>query len=431
MSCYGFERPTTPELDRVAADPDGVVFERYYVQGSWTKPSTASLFTGLFLSQHHVSGGSQEGEQTQWFSILSDELDTLAEAFQEAGYTTFSVTSNPHLDPRFGFDQGFDTYSMLEPLDYRLLTETLRRVEESDRPFLGYVHFVACHYPYAVGTRDPRYMATYAVPYDEQARIAEGIDFTGPAIRGAINSGSVTLEPDDVRYLDLIYQARLRAVDQRLVGRMTQGLRDLGVWDDTLLLITADHGEELYDHGGYGHGHDLWEEVIHAPLVVKFPQGGRPEALGERWPGLARAVDIFPSLAALAGIERPRASSGHNVFRGAAVRYSLTDGLNDGDDWALVTGWDKVISRPGRLVLLPVSNRETRLRSAALFDLASDPREARDLVAEAPDRVAAAQRLVKRLWGSLPSPRTNFTDVETEALSEEAVETLRSLGYVD
>ncbi len=280
MGCYGFDRPTSPTIDAFAADPDSVVYERYYVQGRWTKPSPASLFTGLFMNQHHVSGGSKEGEKHQWFSVLPDELDTLAERFQDAGYYTFSVTGNPHLDPRFGFDQGFDSYQMMDPRDFGLQREVLKRIEEGGRPFLGYVHFTACHYPYAEGTRDPSYMRQFGFEYDEQARMEAGIDFTGPAIREKINGRKVELEPDDVRFLNLIYEARLSGLDKRIIRRFFNGLRDLGVWDDTMIVFTADHGEELYDHQGYGHGHAVWEEVVHVPLVIKFPKGERPEALG-------------------------------------------------------------------------------------------------------------------------------------------------------
>ncbi len=431
LGCYGFERPTSPTVDALAADPDSVVYERYYVQGSWTKPSTASLFTGLFMHQHHVSGGSKEGEKHQWFSVLPDELVTLAERFQDAGYNTFSVTGNPHLDPRFGFDQGFDSYQMMRPMDYGLQREVLLRIEEADRPFLGYVHFTACHYPYAEATRDVEYMTEYGFEYDESARIAEGIDFTQPAIRELINDEGLELEPDDIRFLNLIFEARMRGLDRRVIAPFFEGLRELDAWDDTLLVFTADHGEELFDHGGYGHGHALWEEVVQVPLIIKFPKGRRPESLGDRWSGLTRSVDLFPSLARFAGLERPAGSYGRNIFAGAEIDFSLSDGLNRNDDFAWVSGSEKLISRPGRTFMLPWSAHRIRIRNQALFDLAEDPGETHDLTAERPESVRAAVEAIKEFWRTSARPRRTFDDVETEPLTDEQVETLRSLGYLD
>lgn len=431
MGCYGFDRPATEAIDRLAGDPDSIVFERHYVQSNWTKPSTASLFTGLLLHQHRVSGGSFGGMGHEWFSVLPDEFQTLAEDFQKAGYFTFSVTSNPHLDPRFGFDQGFDTYSMRRPGDQKLYQEALRLAGKTRGPFLGYVHFNGCHYPYPPFMRDEEYFSTYGFSYDEPARVAAGIDFSDASISEAVNRRGLTLEADDVRFLNLVYESRLRRMDRKVVQPLIEGLHDKGLYDETLIVLTADHGEELYDHRGYAHGHALWEEVIRVPLIIKFTQGDRPEELGSTWTGLSRAIDLYPSLAAAAGLDRPDGIVGQNLFQGADIQLALADGLNQDDDLAIVMGDEKLIWDPGTPFFLPSAGRLVTTPYSLLFDLKDDPRETRDLAVARPESVLARRMAVRRLWQELPQPRTSYGDVEAQPLSPKAVETLRSLGYVE
>ncbi len=431
MGCYGFGRPTTPTIDEVAADPDSTLFERHYVQGTWTKTSTASLFTGLYLSQHQVFSQSYRQVKREWSAVLPDEFETLAEAYQAAGYYTFALTMNPHLDPVFGFDQGFDHYSTEGRHDLDVMQDAQRRLRKAGTPFFGYLHFIGCHYPYVSGFLDEEYFRAYQFDYDQEARAAAGVDFSNPAIWYAINKRGLELEPDDVRFLNLAYEARLLRVDRHVFAPLVRSLRDLELYNDTLLIFTADHGEELYEHDGYGHGHDLWEEVVHVPMVVKFPKGERPEELGARWTGLTRAIDVFPALASVTAIERPEGSSGRDIFSGARVGFALVNGRNRHDDWALVTDSEKVISRPGRAIFIPPTGQFLRFRDIELFDLVGDPGEARDLASERRGSVGDAHLAMRRFWERLRPRRRSHSAVETEPLSEEAVEQLRSLGYLE
>ena len=133
------------------------------------------------------------------------------------------------------------------------LAEVLELVDAAPGRFFGYVHFSATHHPYPPDGRDPDYMEQFGFAYDEEARQQAGADFTTPDVKNAILQGDLRLEPDDERFLHLVYEATLRHVDRDLFGALIEGLKKRGVYESTLIVLTADHGEELYDLEGYAH----------------------------------------------------------------------------------------------------------------------------------------------------------------------------------
>ncbi len=415
MGCYGFDRPTTPAIDALAADPDSVVFERHYVQANWTKPSTASLFTGLHVNQHRVTARELEQGST-WLPYLHPQLPTMAEHFRDAGYFTWATVKIPHLDAMFGFDRGFEHYARLPVGDVRLSRKALAlATAPREAPFFGYIHFIACHYPYKVRYRNRAYVEEYAAPYPEEERALEaGVNFRQVGIKSRIMNEGAELEPRDVDFLNVIYESSFQRFDQRVIDPLILALRESGLYDDTMIVLTADHGEELYEHSGYGHGHDMWEEVIHVPLIVKFPAGRRPKRLGSRWKDLSRAIDLFPSLASAANLKAPENVSGQNLFDGSGVDVALTEA---GSSWSIVSGDHKLIYRDS---LLP-----------RLYDLVADPGETVNL---APDNQPLGRRLREasvRRRAENPPPELAPYEWGEQSLPPEAIEELKSLGYVD
>lgn len=415
MSLYGYPRPTTPELERVAEDPDAVLFRRHYVQASWTKPSTASLFTGLYPSQHGVYRGTDSSGGTLRFrsQLLPAAFDTMAEHFQRRGYRTFSVVKATHLLPLFGFGQGFD--EVVGPgeiaMDGDRVAAMLEFVRSSPDRFFGYLHLEGCHYPYEVETRDPEYMGEFAIAYDEAARQAAGIDFTRGKIEDEIEAGTRSLEKTDVEFLNLVYEAEMRFADRTSVGTLVRGLEEAGRWDDTLVVVSADHGEALFEHGGYGHGHHVWEELIHVPLLIKFPSGGRPPALGREVGELTSSIDLLPSLLALLGMDVSSALPGRIVFSREFLGYAYAESWKPNRHLrALVQGRWKLVTTPDEPLL---------------FDLESDPRELDNRAGEDAETVAALERLV----GELALPARMAPEVDHE-LPTPLIENLRALGYL-
>lgn len=418
FSCYGFVRPTTPAVDELAADPDATVFRRHYVQGGWTKPSTASLFTGTYPFQHGMLAGDdialdQSGAGPIMTDVLNESFVTLAEGLRQAGYRTAGFFFNEKIDARYGFSQGFEVWerstSRLD--DAGRVRSALGLIGRLSKPVFAYVHLSACHQPYDVKARDREYLAEYSFAYDEKARANSGIDFRNGSLKQKIPAGLVTLEEADLRFLHLLVEAKLRRADRTAVRDLVDGLKGLGIFDSTLLIVTADHGDELVEHGGFSHGQRLWEVITHVPLVVKFPRGGRPATLGSEVRGVTQSVDLLPSLFRFAGITVPAGVAGSDVFAAAPRGWAFSEAIGS---WALVRERDKLLALGDRHVL---------------FDLRRDPGETRDIAPRAQPTVKALRKQVERLRGSLV-PFVLKPSTTEQRLDKETVEQLRSLGYV-
>ena len=416
LGAWGYGRDTTPVLDGLARDPDAVVFRRHYVHGASTKPSTASLFTGLRVERHGVNQDVLPTDRSKIARIYrSQSLDesflTLAEAFQAAGFETLGVVKSSHLVREYGFGQGFDRYVTNQELkgDGRRVARALELIREAGDRFFLYVHLNACHHPFREAERDAEFMDRYGFPYAEAERQAAGIDFTTPEIKFAARRGELELSRDDVRWLSLVYDAQLRRVDRTLVAPFLDGLHALGHWNDTLLLVTADHGEELYEHQGYAHGHAVWEEISHVPLIVKFPRGLLPEALRTEVREVTSSLDIFPALLTLLGRPVSPELPGVAIFTGRSSGRAL---LASRTQWGVVTARNKWIQTVGG--------------PAQLFDLERDPGEQIDLAARQPRRAAALKRLADpAIEGARTAP------LEERVLKPDELRDLRALGYVE
>lgn len=417
VGAYGYPLETTPTIDRIAADPDAVLFRHHYVQGTWTKTSTASLFTGLFAFQHGVMEGHEPAapgnERFFTTQVLDGSFETMAERLERLGFSTFGVSKSHHLRPEYGFAQGFEKYFGPKEAssEGKRVDTVLELVARAEAPFFGYLHLAGPHYPYPPSSRDEAFMKRHGFSYDERARIEAGVSFRTHEIRDRINDGGLRLTPEDVRFLNLVYDAATRRVDEQFVSELIEGLKRLEVYDNMLLIVTADHGEELYDHAGYAHGHALWEEVIHVPLIVKFPRGRRPASLPQQVPFVTRAIDVYPSILAFAGQPVPPELPGEDVFDGSGPRFALAERKGE---WALVTDGFKLIeSADGPL----------------LFELAQDPRETTNLAAGDPERLALLRLVADGIRHGVAVQPREADWIGTE-LDEEDVEALRGLGYM-
>jgi len=421
FGCYGFTRQTTPIVDALAADPDAVIFRRHYVQGTWTKPSTASLFSGLLVRQHGVVDGeipSQDSRTTSSFrtQALAPQISTLAERMRDAGFATFAVLQNQHLASNYGFGRGFTTYQALSydvhGGDYALVKRFIDLVGSTPGRQFGYLHVRGCHYPFEPSGRDGEYIQQYGFPYDEAARRKAGVDLTTAAVKDQINEGILRLTADDIRFLNLLYEARLHRSDG-FVGSVLTKLRETGRYDDSLIMVTADHGEELYDHHGYGHGHALWEVLMHIPLIVKFPHGCKPPALGHEVDALTAVVDVMPSLLAFSGQSPPQRTAGLPVFMGASRDYIVSENVEFGE-WAVIRDGYKLIEKKPEPLL---------------FNLGNDPTESANLAANDASRVAAMRTFARQVF-SAATQESVAAPVIDEHLPAGALENLRNLGYL-
>jgi arylsulfatase A-like enzyme len=408
---YGYGRDTTPVLARLARE--GVTVELAYAPMATTGPSHAALLT----SRYPVSLGYLRNGQR-----LDEGHVTLAERLHGAGYRTSAAVSSFVLDKRLGFAQGFGTYDCR--FDRSRATATMeqwegltvpagfdRRADETtdvalawlarrgtDRPFFLWVHYFDPHHPYSP-----------PAPYDRR--------FAQPGTPGL--PGTVALYDGEIAFTD------------HQLGRLLDAIDAAGLAPRTLVVVTADHGEGLMQHGHMGHGLHLYEEAVRVPLVFRWP-GSLPA--GARVSGPVEHVDLVPTVLDLLGVPHgaegiegrtlaaalrgETGTAGRDPRRAVFLERRLYDTERVGDFH--VKG-EKFAVRAGPWKYIEAPEEQTR----ELYDLASDPGETRDLFA---GRVAVADGLARGLagWRGRFDRRVRARDDS----STEMKEALRALGYV-
>ena len=286
LGCYGYARNTSPHIDALAAE--GVRLTKVISQSSWTRPAVASLFTSTYPSVH---GAVDRAD------ILPDEMTTLPEIFLNAGYETAGFMTNLNCLPMWGFGSGFQTFADIDAntvsphKDQKAADAVIEALRATVRqPWFYYVHFFGPHTPY-----NP------PAPFNTR--------FLSPGSQG---EGA---EAENARQVAL-YDGAIAFTDEQF-GRIVTALKERGMYEDTLIVLMADHGEALGDHGGWGHGTTLYDEQIRIPCVVKLPR--RQMSSGVR-DGIAELIDVGPTVLDYAGIPAPEA------FQGRSLRDMLNGG---------------------------------------------------------------------------------------------------------
>jgi len=346
LGCYGYPRPTSPQVDAFAEEC--VFFERGTTQTSWTKPSVGTLFTGMLPTNH----GAMRREHA-----LRPDVPTLAQTMKAAGYATGAVVTNPNVLPVYGFSAGFDDYVDLESMGRRTRAETVHEAafewldEHQGEPFFLYLH-----------ARDPHDPLEPPEPWRER--------FLPKQV------------PDDELKAEVytrvgLYDGEIAYWDDEM-GKLFAELKARGLYDNTIIVLLSDHGEEFADHGQYGHGATLYQEQLHVPLMMRLP-GGK---LASQVEAPVRVVDIGPSLCELLGLELPRPTDGISFVDAILGREGyapiLYAELNH--DSHLISSYSD-----GRYKFVRREARGDHKSGTQLFDLQDDPHERKDLSEERPD----------------------------------------------
>jgi arylsulfatase A-like enzyme len=424
LGCDGFRGPISPAIDALARE--AVVFSRCYAPAPWTKPSIASAFTSLHPTNHGVTNhdGRWRGAGSPDIvkGVLGASAQTLAETLKAKGYQTAGFVANPWTTAEYGFDQGFETFSTtgFYPPGREVLQRTASwfKTRDRQRPFFLYLHFMDVHGPYRAPESDYeaiRGSASVQTPVRLSKEDWEAIPeyLRKPAWTQA--PGGELLATWRGRYA-----AGVRVVDREL-GTFFDQLRESGVLKHTLVVVTSDHGEELFDHGGWNHGTTLYEEQLRVPLVIR-PPGGLKE--GRKCRDLVSLLDLYPTLAGLAGVAVPNAAQGRDLG-------PLLAGTGKSEPRVLLgmatrEGPDLVALRAGdyKLILDQDSG------GTALFNLRIDPGETQDL--DTTGEADLAERLTVQLRTRIDEIKhAGLFEAAAQPPSAETQELLRSLGYVN
>jgi arylsulfatase A-like enzyme len=401
FGCYGYARGTTSEIDHIAAD--GVLFERAYTPAVYTLAAMSSLWTSQYPDEH------------QNVDMRTASLDrvrsTLADLLFARGVYTAGFVANGVAGPAFSFDRGFaefhEVYSKQgsRAEGFRPLLPPWFAAHKSRR-FFAYIHYREPHAPYDPPAPFNTLFGPDALPRSE----TRGLN--------ALNAQG-KLDEAMLAQVVRLYDGNLAYAD-REVGVLRRALEAEGVWDRSVIVVTADHGEAMLEHGYIGHNQQLYEESVHIPLILRFPEGKGPR--GVRIPGLVDLVDLAPTIADLLVAGSGGAADGS--FRGRSL---LT--LVAGGSGKTVVPLRSSGERP------TYGLRDERFKyihdsatgRAELYDLIADPEERKDLAEADPLRTAFYRQSLHG-W-LLTLERAASTDQET-TLSPEQVENLRALGYL-
>jgi arylsulfatase A-like enzyme len=404
LGSYGYALPVSPQMDSLAAE--GVLFKDALSQSSWTKSSMASVFTGLQPWQHQAAGESDR---------LPAGLLTLGESLRDNGYRTAGFSANGYVSKTFGFDRGFDKWEQRfgrTTLSNELHAEALSWLEGATEkePYFLYIHTVDPHAPY-----DP--------PDDLRARFAPEVkstDIGSVAQMKARLNESEAPDPGTLSDLVALYDAEIAGND-RALGNFLNRLKELGHYDDTLLILSSDHGEEFYEHGAWTHRLSLHSEVLEVPLILRFPGDWRA---GLRIGETAQHVDLLPTVLDYLGLPIPNELAGRSLLglieakdniasrRPAFSHLSIAHGPFFGvvlGDWKLIT-----------------SQLAGRSRPPELYHRVRDPGEQNNLASEYPIMVGYLTSLL-RAEIARPGPAP---EAEPTELDEETRRSLEALGYL-
>ncbi|MET0344614.1 MAG: sulfatase [Polyangiales bacterium] len=347
-------RVKTPVIDQLAKD--GAVLDACQAPENWTKPSTASLLTGLYPATH---GAKSDG------AMLPKGATLLSESLKAAGFKTGSFIANGYVSDKFGFNQGWDHYTNYIREHKSTEAENVFKeagdwVEKNkDKRFFAYVHTIDPHVPY-----DPpeQFLSLYKKgEYSGQVRPRKTPEQLADAKR---NPPKVTFTPEDKQNLQDLYDGDVSYHDHYM-GLFIERLKKLGLYDDTVFVVTADHGEEFDEHGSWGHGHSVYQELLWIPYVVRLP-GVVPA--GARLKQATSSMTIFPTVLEAAGVALPSTLEEQSVLgwvRGGpppVMPVAFSDFLDD-----------RRVIRAGRWKLILRGLNET------FFDLESDPTEQKEL----------------------------------------------------
>jgi arylsulfatase A-like enzyme len=425
LGCYGNSLGITPRIDEIAAE--GVKFERTIASSSWTLPSIATLLTGTFPTIH---GGQRivEGDSKWQTPTIRKDVPTAAEIFKKNDFNnTFALANNVFTSPLLGLNRGFDVYDHKhaysrslrrsdENIDIALKTLRSRR-NESNFVFL---HLFDPHLYY-----DP--------PEGYKTKFTNGRSDPPPPLHRWMCQGMRRGKgkerkppiPEDIDYIKGVYYGEINFVDVH-IGRFVDALKRMGLYEQTTLVITADHGEEFWDHGWFEHGHTLYEELTRVPMIVKLPSAVPPAKQVIK--SQVRHIDVIPTLFDLAGIEKPASFEGESLLPLIHARAKEDHRIAFCEN--TLYGPQTLSWSTGHYKCIYYMNSPEGKIWCRLYEWDSDPYEREDLVEKKPELVRNLHDALARFYNKLVSRTETMSEVVVKNLSPQAVKALKSLGYI-
>jgi arylsulfatase A-like enzyme len=423
LGCYGYPRNTSPQIDLLASD--SVTFLDTYAASPWTLPSHVSLLTSLYSVHHQVYYDDES---------MDPALVTLADVLRQQNFYCAAFTGGGFVSSVYGFSKGFDSYSddagsvfrqdSAEHL-FHLASEWLE--SHKDQSFFLFLHTYQPHNPYACPF-------PYKTMFLEEAAQWRHLDLT--SYLGGKPGVFRKLTDDERRNVIGLYNGEIRYTDEKFIGPLIERLKEIGIYDQTMIVFTSDHGEEFFDHGGWGHGHSLYDESLKVPLIIKFPASLYK---GQRVSSVVSLVDVFPTILEEMGVGASELNiDGRSLFpliRGKerGDRESLADiapyilDSHIPQKIAMNKGKEKLILNKkftpediGFFIASPPS-----LDPVEIYDLGQDPKEQHNI---ANRRAELANQIIERINQIYQEAKKRNT--KKLVIDEELRKQLKALGYI-
>jgi len=421
LGCYGYGKDTSPNSDALARD--SAVFANVYAPSSWTLPAHVSLLTSLSCFRHGVNFDSD---------MIDRSRPTLADILRSNGFYCAAVTGGGFVGAVFGFSKGFDLYAQSENslIDSAGMTfdSAARWIDENrGKDFFLFLHTYQPHGPYVP---PPPYDTMFLDPDPLWTMIDIGSHIGGP--KGVFKE----LPEKERRNIVGLYDGEIRSTDESLIGPLVAKLKSLRIYEETMIVLTSDHGEEFFEHGSWEHGHALYDESLKVPLIIKFPNS---KFRGTRVEPFVRLIDIMPTVMDVYGVggkgfdldgrSLMPVLKGRETKDRAALAFLAGGVLGSPipEKMALTDGRSKVIlNRPygaealGSFLFPPPPYSEVET-----FDLTADPRERTNIVSRKASLAGKLVALMQELQnkGGRRSGEKAEIDAETK-------KKLRALGYI-
>jgi len=402
LECYGYARSTAPNICGFAEE--GVKFNNMFATTPSTKTSVGSLFTSLYPGQHHAINNTD---------MLSDNLNTLMEVIKSNNYSTYAVNSNVGISSRYEYNQGADLW--IDVLDNNS-AENVNKVvfdilEQKDKqPFFMYIHYVDPHDPYLA-----------LEPYSHFFNGDYEGEVTGNLSKLCYKCNNLSLicnkcnKDEIIQQLSLYYDNEIAYVDHE-IGELLKRLKDVGVYNNTIIVITADHGELFMEHGYLRHSNGLYSEVINVPLIIRDPRKENNISVST----YVSTIDIFPTIIDLVGVETNSNIMGESVF-------DVNDKPNrdiflDNDRSQTINPQIGVISEGHKLI------KDLETGEYTLFDIEGDPQERNNIITLS----SSSQEHINILQGLEKAyrPKGDWANATDSYIDEEVIIRLKSLGYL-
>lgn len=400
VGSYGGNAEATPNLDALAAE--AVRFENPIVTAPYTICSISSLFSGLLPETHGVRKISQ---------VFPKGLENMPLAFRRSGFYTIALAGTQFLMPKYGLSRSFETVIPLRndgfkseqvtTMDTEAMARGVRMAVESGKPFFLYAHLLPPHWPYNPPAPYNTFFISGREPQVQKAW----------QVKSLLEVGLMQPDDEDLAIYQMLYRNNLRYADE-CVRQMIGMLKEQGVWEDTLFIVTSDHGESLGEHREFGHTTNVFEQTARVPLIVRFP-GVAPRVVSQQ----VGLIDFFPTFAELFTLKVEKVR-----FQGRSIVPLLSGGEMQPADYYYTRAYSPKLIFSARGERYKYVSHDF---AEFYFDLQADPEERNNLI----DRFAASAGIM-RLKALRAAATGSSADEEEVKLTREEEEDLKNLGYI-